>query len=274
MSAPNSLTPDKLFRLLGRPDTPVLVDVRAEPDAAADPRLVPGAAGDRPRRSPTGGRASPDAPSSPSAPRATRGAKASPPGCAQRGARAEILEGGHAAWRAAGLPLVPEDAHPAARRRRRDALGDPGAAEDRPDRLPLADPALRRPRGALPLRRAGRGDGGRRAVRRDALRHRGRRLLEPPRRALQLRRHGRRVRPRDRAARPARDASCAAPTPRGPSSRPKRPGCSPSRSGCRGCTPTTSRSSRPGCCSTTPSTAGAATRPARPTTGRATRCAP
>ena len=43
MSAPNSLTPDKLFRLISRPDTPALIDVRTDEDAAADPRLVPGA---------------------------------------------------------------------------------------------------------------------------------------------------------------------------------------------------------------------------------------
>ena len=87
----------------------------------------------------------------------------------------------------------------AARRAGAHRLGDPRAAEDRPDRLPLADPPLRRPRRRVPVRGAGRGRGRGRAVRRDAVRHRGR-VLEPPRRALHLRRDGRRVRARHRAA--------------------------------------------------------------------------
>ena len=43
MSAPNTLSSDMLIRLVGRPDTPVLIDVRSDEDAAADPRLAPGA---------------------------------------------------------------------------------------------------------------------------------------------------------------------------------------------------------------------------------------
>ena len=112
MSAPNSLTPDKLFRLIGRPDTPALIDVRTDEDAAADPRLVPGAR-----------RLAAEAVATWAPAFAGRGAvvicaegHARSEGVAawlrSAGARAEVLEGGHAAWRAAGLPLVPEAAIP------------------------------------------------------------------------------------------------------------------------------------------------------------------
>ena len=108
MPSPNCLAPDKLFRLLGRPDTPALIDVRSDEDAGADPRLVPGA-----RRLPAEDVAA-WAPA--------LAGRAAVVICAEgharsqgvaawlrsAGARAETLEGGHAAWRAAGLPLVPE----------------------------------------------------------------------------------------------------------------------------------------------------------------------
>lgn len=42
MSQPNSITVDRLARLLGRPDTPLLIDVRVGDDVARDPRLIPG----------------------------------------------------------------------------------------------------------------------------------------------------------------------------------------------------------------------------------------
>ncbi|MHA6347665.1 chromate resistance protein ChrB domain-containing protein [Roseivivax sp. CAU 1761] len=43
MPNPTSISPDKLFRLIGRADTPHLIDFRIEEDFSADPRLVPGA---------------------------------------------------------------------------------------------------------------------------------------------------------------------------------------------------------------------------------------
>ena len=43
MPSPNAISADKLARLLGRPDSPSLIDVRTEEDFGADPRLVPGA---------------------------------------------------------------------------------------------------------------------------------------------------------------------------------------------------------------------------------------
>ena len=42
MSSINSISAEKLARLIGTPKCPVLIDVRNEDDFAADPRLVPG----------------------------------------------------------------------------------------------------------------------------------------------------------------------------------------------------------------------------------------
>ena len=43
MPALNSIQVDKLFRLIGTPKAPVIIDVRTDEDFAADPRLIPGA---------------------------------------------------------------------------------------------------------------------------------------------------------------------------------------------------------------------------------------
>ena len=41
MAAPNTISIDKLVRLIGTPKCPVLVDVRAQDDFDADPHLIP-----------------------------------------------------------------------------------------------------------------------------------------------------------------------------------------------------------------------------------------
>jgi hypothetical protein len=43
MSSINSISPDKLTRLVGLPHCPALIDVRTEVDFDADPRFLPGA---------------------------------------------------------------------------------------------------------------------------------------------------------------------------------------------------------------------------------------
>lgn len=43
MTSNTSISIDKLARLIGRPDSPVLIDICTEADFACDPRLVPGA---------------------------------------------------------------------------------------------------------------------------------------------------------------------------------------------------------------------------------------
>ncbi len=118
MPSPTSLSLDKLFRLIGRPDTPDLVDVRDEAAFAASPRLVPGA-----QRRPAETVATWAAAhrGRPVVVLCQHGGKLSEGVAAwlrHAGAAAETLEGGHAAWAAAGLPLVPEAALPA-----RDAVG-------------------------------------------------------------------------------------------------------------------------------------------------------
>ena len=113
MPPPSTITVSQLVRLIGLPDTPVLIDIRTSEDFAADPRSVPGAI----RRD---WRAVPGwAPGY--AGRATvmicqRGHKLSQGAAAwlrHAGAAAETLDGGFEAWRDAGLPLVRPDHLPA-----------------------------------------------------------------------------------------------------------------------------------------------------------------
>ena len=42
MSSINTISVDKLARLIGTPHCPVLLDVRTDEDFDADPRLIPG----------------------------------------------------------------------------------------------------------------------------------------------------------------------------------------------------------------------------------------
>jgi rhodanese-related sulfurtransferase len=112
MPALQSISPDKLLRLLGRPDTPALIDVCIEEDFACDPRLVPGAV----RRS--------HLDVTDWAPlyrdRAVvvicqKGLKLSQGVAAwlrHAGVQAEALEGGALGWAEAGLPMVPATAIP------------------------------------------------------------------------------------------------------------------------------------------------------------------
>jgi rhodanese-related sulfurtransferase len=109
MSSINSISHEKLVRLIGVPRGPALIDVRTDEDFAADPRLIPGAV-----------RRSHELVASWAAEYAARTAVV----VCQKGQKlsegvaawlrhagatsAEVLAGGHAAWAAAGLPLVPE----------------------------------------------------------------------------------------------------------------------------------------------------------------------
>lgn len=103
MPGPNSITPAQLARLLGTPECPLILDVRVPEDAARDPRVIP-----------TAKRVAHDAVNAPSGARAVvvcqRGRKLSEGAAAMlrsAGVAAEVLEGGHAAWTEAGLPLTP-----------------------------------------------------------------------------------------------------------------------------------------------------------------------
>ena len=108
MSAINTIAPDKLFRLVGTPKCPLLLDVRTGEDWSTDPRLIPGAT----RRdfesvaewAPTlGGHAA--VVICQSGRKLSHGVAA---WLRHAGATADILEGGVEAWTKAKFPLVPE----------------------------------------------------------------------------------------------------------------------------------------------------------------------
>jgi len=108
MSSINTISPEKLARLVGTPACPVIVDVRDDDDYAADPRLIPGALR---RPSPEPWRWSPELNGAPAIVACQKGLKLSHGVAAwlrNEGIAAESLDGGFLAWAAAGLPLVPE----------------------------------------------------------------------------------------------------------------------------------------------------------------------
>lgn len=112
MSSYTSISSEKLSRLIGTHNAPMLIDVRPDDDFAADPRLIPGAS----RRShldiqdwvtSLGGHSVVVI--------CEKGLKLSEGTAAwlrHSGIAAEILEGGHLGWRQAGLPTVPADRIP------------------------------------------------------------------------------------------------------------------------------------------------------------------
>jgi len=114
----NSISIDELFRIIGTPGAPVIIDVRTDEAFGADPTLIPGtvrreAAAIATWAGALAGRSAVIA--------CSHGAKLSRGAAAwlrQEGCDAEALEGGYEAWRKAALPLVPE-----ARLPRRDADG-------------------------------------------------------------------------------------------------------------------------------------------------------
>lgn len=114
MSSFTSISSEKLVRLLGTPACPVLIDVRAPEDFAADPRLIPGSL----HRSPD---AAVDLSGRPSVV-ICNGGKTLSQGAAAlmrcAGGSADTLEGGFDDWKRAGLPLVNTSKLPA-----RDAHG-------------------------------------------------------------------------------------------------------------------------------------------------------
>jgi rhodanese-related sulfurtransferase len=107
MSSYTSITPEKLARLIGTANAPVLIDVRTDEDFAADQRMIPGAV----RRPPTeisdwaasiAGRSVVVI--------CQKGQKLSEGTAAvlrHAGVPAETLDGGFIGWEKAKLPLVP-----------------------------------------------------------------------------------------------------------------------------------------------------------------------
>lgn len=118
MPAPNTISVEKLTRLIGTPKCPVLIDVRSEEDFEADARLLPSALR---RPAATAGAWAVDFAGRSTITICQRGLKLSQGAAAwlrHCGATAEVLEGGFEAWRERALPLVPEAKLP-----RRDACG-------------------------------------------------------------------------------------------------------------------------------------------------------
>jgi len=113
MPSTTEITVSQLSRLIGLPQTPIIIDVRVQDEFAADPRLIPGAK----RYDPEG--------LTRSAARFERqsvivvcqqGLQVSQGVSAwlrHQGIAAQTLEGGFAAWRADGHLLVPSDKVPA-----------------------------------------------------------------------------------------------------------------------------------------------------------------
>jgi rhodanese-related sulfurtransferase len=107
MSSPNIISPEKLARLIGRPDCPALIDVCTEEDFACDPRLIPGAV----RRSHRDvAEWAPGFAGRSAIVICQKGLKLSQGVAAwlrHAGAPADSLEGGALGWAGAGLPMVP-----------------------------------------------------------------------------------------------------------------------------------------------------------------------
>jgi rhodanese-related sulfurtransferase len=107
MSSFNSISPDKLARLVGTPRCPVLIDVRTDEDVAADPRLIPAAIRRPFMQAPDWAG---DFIHQKVVVICQKGRKLSQGVAAwlrQAGAAADVLEGGTEAWHRAGLPMVP-----------------------------------------------------------------------------------------------------------------------------------------------------------------------
>ena len=98
MPAPDLISVSTLAKLIGAPDAPLLIDARESPGT----HRIPGATRRWPDTSERRAVVVDDAGGAPSHAVAAR--------LRHDGISAEVLEGGRAAWVAAGLPLVPEAA--------------------------------------------------------------------------------------------------------------------------------------------------------------------
>jgi rhodanese-related sulfurtransferase len=107
MPAMNTISHDKLSRLLGTPACPAIVDVRPDEAFDLDPRLIPSAV----RRSRTDlARWAPELEGRSAVVTCKKGEELSQGVAAllrHEGVAAEALEGGVSGWAAAGLPMVP-----------------------------------------------------------------------------------------------------------------------------------------------------------------------
>jgi rhodanese-related sulfurtransferase len=107
MSSYTSISPDKLARLIGTANTPVLIDVRTDEDFAADPRLLPGAIRRKPQDAADWGDRLTERSVVVVCQKGQKLAEGTAAWLRHVNVPAEILEGGFEGWRTAKLPLVP-----------------------------------------------------------------------------------------------------------------------------------------------------------------------
>jgi rhodanese-related sulfurtransferase len=112
MASYNSISVDKLARLIGTPSAPVLIDVREEAAVAADPRILPASLLRDYRAAPDWGAEFRGQSVVVTCQKGKKLAEGAAAWLRQAGARAEVLDGGFEAWRDAGLPLIPRAALP------------------------------------------------------------------------------------------------------------------------------------------------------------------
>ncbi|MBP7240471.1 sulfurtransferase/chromate resistance protein [Amaricoccus sp.] len=118
MSSTTAISPEKLARMVGRPDAPILVDLRSADDFAADPRLVPGATRRAVEEIAAWGPALAGRRVVAICEHGHGRSEGAAAWLRQAGAAAEALGGGFAAWREAGLPTLRAERLPP-----RDAAG-------------------------------------------------------------------------------------------------------------------------------------------------------
>ena len=118
MSSYTTISSDKLCKLIGTANTPVLIDVRTDEDFAADPRLIPGAVRRNHEQAADWGEEFSGRPAIVVCLRGEKLAQGTAAWLRHLDVAAEALEGGFEGWKAASLPLVPAEKLPA-----RDAKG-------------------------------------------------------------------------------------------------------------------------------------------------------
>ena len=168
MSSYTTISPDKLARLIGTANMPVLIDVRTEADFAADPRLIPGTVRRSHEDAADWGAEFSGRNAIVSCLRGAKLAQGTAAWLRQFDVPAETLDGGFEAWKAAKLPLVPAERLPP-----RNAKGQTvWVTRARPKIDRIACPWLIRrfidPERRDPVRRAVRSGRGRRALQRHA----------------------------------------------------------------------------------------------------------
>jgi rhodanese-related sulfurtransferase len=107
MHAPNTISVDKLVRLIGTPKCPTLIDVRAQDQFDADPQLIPSARHGTFEKLHVWSEVSGSHPAVVICQEGTSASQGFAAWLRDKGVPAEVLEGGFQAWRKAELPLVP-----------------------------------------------------------------------------------------------------------------------------------------------------------------------